>query len=49
MQYFKNDFILFFTPLGYGFVDFESAVSAEKAVRALQAKGILAQMAKVSL
>lgn len=31
---------------GYGFVDFESAVSAEKAVRALQAKGILAQMAK---
>ncbi|XP_071812159.1 RNA-binding motif, single-stranded-interacting protein 1-like isoform X3 [Apostichopus japonicus] len=31
---------------GYGFVDFECGSAAEKAVRALQAKGILAQMAK---
>jgi len=31
---------------GYGFVDFESPASAEAAVKALQAKGIQAQMAK---
>lgn len=31
---------------GYGFVDFESPVSAEAAVKALMAKGIQAQMAK---
>ncbi|XP_076349282.1 RNA-binding motif, single-stranded-interacting protein 1-like isoform X2 [Tachypleus tridentatus] len=31
---------------GYGFVDFESPVAAENAVKALQAKGIQAQMAK---
>lgn len=32
---------------GYGFVDFELAQDAEKAVKALQAQGIQAQMAKV--
>ncbi|XP_054287136.1 protein alan shepard isoform X3 [Macrosteles quadrilineatus] len=34
---------------GYGFVDFESHVCAEAAVKALQAKGIQAQMAKVGI
>jgi len=34
---------------GYGFVDFESHVCAETAVKALQAKGIQAQMAKVGI
>ncbi|KAF4518612.1 hypothetical protein B566_EDAN009861 [Ephemera danica] len=34
---------------GYGFVDFESPVAAEAAVKALQAKGIQAQMAKVGI
>ncbi|KAJ9586678.1 hypothetical protein L9F63_019716, partial [Diploptera punctata] len=34
---------------GYGFVDFESPTSAESAVKALQAKGIQAQMAKVGI
>lgn len=33
---------------GYGFVDFESPVAAEAAVKALQLQGIQAQMAKVS-
>ena len=32
---------------GYGFVDFESPFAAETAVKALQAQGIQAQMAKV--
>jgi len=32
---------------GYGFVDFELSQDAEKAVKALQAQGIQAQMAKV--
>jgi len=32
---------------GYGFVDFETAHAAELAVKALQASGIQAQMAKV--
>jgi len=32
---------------GYGFVDFETAHAAELAVKALQANGIQAQMAKV--
>lgn len=32
---------------GYGFVDFESPFAAEAAVKALQAQGIQAQMAKV--
>ena len=36
-------------PPGYGFVDFEQASAAEQAKAALQAKGIQAQMAKVSL
>lgn len=31
---------------GYGFVDFESPLAAEKAVKALQAQGVQAQMAK---
>ncbi|XP_078702984.1 RNA-binding motif, single-stranded-interacting protein 1-like isoform X4 [Branchiostoma floridae x Branchiostoma belcheri] len=31
---------------GYGFVDFESPGAAQKAVQALQAQGVLAQMAK---
>ncbi|KAL0268228.1 UNVERIFIED_CONTAM: hypothetical protein PYX00_010256 [Menopon gallinae] len=34
---------------GYGFVDFESVQAAEGAVRALQSKGIQAQMAKVGI
>ncbi|XP_065338515.1 RNA-binding motif, single-stranded-interacting protein 1 isoform X4 [Cloeon dipterum] len=34
---------------GYGFVDFESPVAAETAVKSLQAKGIQAQMAKVGI
>uniref|UniRef100_A0A1B6DA74 Protein alan shepard n=1 Tax=Clastoptera arizonana TaxID=38151 RepID=A0A1B6DA74_9HEMI len=34
---------------GYGFVDFESNACAENAVKALQAKGIQAQMAKVGI
>lgn len=34
---------------GYGFVDFESHQAAEVAVQALQAQGIQAQMAKVSV
>ncbi|CAB3361765.1 Hypothetical predicted protein, partial [Cloeon dipterum] len=33
----------------YGFVDFESPVAAETAVKSLQAKGIQAQMAKVGI
>lgn len=33
---------------GYGFVDFEVPLAAEQAVKALQAQGIQAQMAKVS-
>jgi RNA recognition motif-containing protein len=35
--------------LGYGFVDFENPVAAETAVKALQAKGVQAQMAKVGI
>jgi len=34
---------------GYGFVDFETACAAELAVKALQASGVQAQMAKVRL
>ena len=34
-------------PTGYGFVDFESPHAAEMAVKALQAQGVQAQMAKV--
>ncbi len=33
--------------LGYGFVDFESPFAAQRAVAALQSKGIQAQMARV--
>lgn len=32
---------------GYGFVDFESPVAAEAAVKALASQGVQAQMAKV--
>jgi len=39
---------LFFV-VGYGFVDFDSVEAAEAAVRALQAKGVQAQMAKVGI
>lgn len=35
--------------VGYGFVDFDVPVAAEAAVKALQAQGIQAQMAKVSI
>lgn len=35
-------------PAGYGFVDFDSPASAQKAVTALKAGGVQAQMAKVS-
>lgn len=38
-------YILF--PAGYGFVDFDSPASAQKAVTALKAGGVQAQMAKV--
>jgi hypothetical protein len=44
--------VLFFVGLvvaGYGFVDFETPASAESAVKALQAKGVQAQMAKVGI
>lgn len=34
-------------PAGYGFVDFDSPSSAQKAVTALKAGGVQAQMAKV--
>ncbi|XP_015524127.1 protein alan shepard isoform X10 [Neodiprion lecontei] len=34
---------------GYGFVDFESPLAADNAVKALMAKGIQAQMAKVGI
>ena len=40
--------MLNFVFLGYGFVDFEVPMAAESAVKALQAQGIQAQMAKVS-
>lgn len=33
--------------LGYGFVDFESPLAAENAVKNLQTQGVQAQMAKV--
>lgn len=32
---------------GYGFVDFDSPAAAQKAVSALKASGVQAQMAKV--
>ena len=37
------------TVAGYGFVDFETAHAAELAVKALQANGVQAQMAKVRM
>lgn len=41
--------VIIFCVIGYGFVDFESPVAAEGAVKALVAKGIQAQMAKVGI
>lgn len=38
---------LLFVSAGYGFVDFDSPTSAQKAVTALKAGGVQAQMAKV--
>jgi len=35
------------TCLGYGFVDYDSVDAAETAIRALQAAGVQAQLAKV--
>ena len=40
-----NNGFLFLT--GYGFVNFETAAEAQRAVKALKSKGIQAQMAKV--
>lgn len=39
----------YYNVAGYGFVDFESPMAAEGAVKALVAKGIQAQMAKVGI
>lgn len=36
-----------FNYTGYGFVDFDSPTAAQKAVTALKASGVQAQMAKV--
>lgn len=41
--------LLFSTRAGYGFVDFEVGACADVAVKALQAKGVQAQMAKVGI
>lgn len=38
---------IFLKILGYGFVDFDSPAAAQKAVSALKATGVQAQMAKV--
>ena len=38
---------LLFVWTGYGFVDYDSVQAAEAAVKALQANGVQAQMAKV--
>lgn len=38
-----------FVLLGYGFVDFDNPAAAEGAVKALVAKNIQAQMAKVGI
>jgi hypothetical protein len=42
-------FIVVTVVAGYGFVDFETPASAESAVKALLAKGVQAQMAKVGI
>lgn len=39
---------MMFSLSGYGFVDFDSPAAAQKAVSALKASGVQAQMAKVS-
>lgn len=43
--HFPDSFL--FVSAGYGFVDFDSPTSAQKAVTALKAGGVQAQMAKV--
>ena len=45
--YFCTQGLISFCVSGYGFVDFESTEAAEMAVKALQSRGIQAQMAKV--
>ncbi len=42
-----HDLYVLLVPAGYGFVDFDSPASAQKAVTALKAGGVQAQMAKV--
>lgn len=46
-----NEHVLLYVsvPAGYGFVDFDSPSSAQKAVTALKAGGVQAQMAKVRI
>ena len=46
---FWKDYISKTGCLGYGFVDFDSPTSAQRAVVALQTKGVQAQMAKVRI
>jgi hypothetical protein len=48
-QFYDVDTNIVLFCLGYGFVDFENPVAAETAVKALQAKGVQAQMAKVGI
>lgn len=43
----KLFFTFSFVCVGYGFVDFDSPTAAQKAVIALKASGVQAQMAKV--
>lgn len=42
-----NLYVFLYVSPGYGFVDFDSPASAQKAVTALKAGGVQAQMAKV--
>lgn len=44
-----GDMMIVFWRVGYGFVDFDSPAAAEGAVKALVAKNIQAQMAKVGI
>lgn len=51
MSHCHNLYVLLYVsvPVGYGFVDFDSPASAQKAVTALKAGGVQAQMAKVRI
>lgn len=49
MHKFLHSFTIVLSFAGYGFVDFESPAAAEGAVKALTAKNIQAQMAKVGI